>query len=786
MTDESKTKKELIAEIEGLKRQVRGGEARFQEFIDLLPEILFEFNVNGELKFVNNIGFEKFQYSRQDLEQGLEILNMIAPQDRARASENIARIIAGEKIGLNEYTALAKDGSRFPVVLHSSPIIEEGRLTGLRGVAIDISHLKAAEAAIRESEAKYSTFSRNFKGIIFQGGMDFVPIFIHGRLEEITGYTEQELTGRRLKWSQIIHPEDFAAISQDAKRLITEPNISLEREYRIICRDGSIKWIHEIIQNNSEDGIRPSYVQGTLLDITKRKFAEEALRLSQEEYEDLYDNAPDMFLSIDSNSQVIIKCNRMAAAKLGYEKEELIGRSVIDLYHPDYREKAKTVTQEFDSSGETRNIETKVCRKDGSAMDVMLDSTAVRDETGRIVVSRSSFRDITKLKKTEEEKSRLERQFIQAQKMEAVGTLAGGIAHDFNNILMAISGYVSLMVLDLDKAHPHYKYVSRIQQQTESASDLTRHLLGFARGGKYEAKATDINALLMEATEIFGRTKKEISLHTDFGGDLWLAEVDRAQVEQVLLNLFVNAWQAMPEGGDVYLQTENVVLDDSYIKPYHFQPGRYVKISVTDTGIGMDSDVRERVFEPFFSTKEKSRGTGLGLASAYGIVKNHGGLIDVYSEKNIGTTFNVYLPASEGISISEFENGGQITGGVETILLVDDEPAILDVGQELLERLGYKVITAQSGRDALQIFEINKGRIDLVILDLIMPGMGGGPTFDRLKSISPEVKVILSSGYSINGLASEILNSGCKGFIQKPFTLNEISLRIRQAIDDES
>ena len=266
--------------------------------------------------------------------------------------------------------------------------------------------------------------------------------------------------------------------------------------------------------------------------------------------------------------------------------------------------------------------------------------------------------------------------------------------------------------------------------------------------------------------------------------DLWSVEVDKGQIKQMLLNLYVNAWQAMPYGGDLFIQTENVMLDEKFNIPFTVTPGRYIKISVVDTGLGMDAATRERIFDPFFTTKNEVKGSGLGLASVYGIIKNHRGFIDVHSEKGEGTTFYIYLPAYT-IRIPKEEpelKQKEIQSGEGTILLVDDEEMILTVAQKMLEKLGYQVLTARSGQEAIDLYEKKGEEIDLVILDMIMPGMGGGKTFDRLKKIDRNVKILLSSGYSINGQAHEILNRGCRGFIQKPFDLEEFSLKVREVL----
>jgi two-component system, cell cycle sensor histidine kinase and response regulator CckA len=366
--------------------------------------------------------------------------------------------------------------------------------------------------------------------------------------------------------------------------------------------------------------------------------------------------------------------------------------------------------------------------------------------------------------------------------MEAIGTLAGGIAHDFNNLLMAIQGNTSLMLMRTDAKDPRYEKLKAIENQVVAGSDLTKQLLGFARVGKYEMKPIGLNDVVEKSSIMFGRTKKEISVHKKYGKALWAVEADASQMEQVFMNLYVNAWQAMAGGGHVYLETANLTIMEKDEKSSYMKPGKYVKVSLTDTGVGMDEKTKARIFEPFFTTKEMGRGTGLGLAMVYGIVKGHNGYIDVYSEKGRGTTFNIYLPASERKALKDVRTEEVIVAGEETILLVDDEEAIIGVVKEMLETLGYQVLTAASGRKAVEIYENNKSKIDLVILDMIMPDMGGGETFDRLKEVNPEIKVILASGYSLNGEASGIMVRGCKGFIQKPARIAELSQRVRNVL----
>jgi CheY-like chemotaxis protein len=348
---------------------------------------------------------------------------------------------------------------------------------------------------------------------------------------------------------------------------------------------------------------------------------------------------------------------------------------------------------------------------------------------------------------------------------------------------MGIQGRASLMLMNMDDDHAHFTHVSGIEEAVKRGAYLAKQLLGFARGGKYEVKPTDLNDLLAKSSEMLGRAKKEIKIHRKYEKDIWTVEIDRGQIEQVLLNLYVNAWQAMPEGGDLYLETKNVKLDKKYAEAFHVEPGNYVKISATDTGVGMDEATRQRVFEPFFTTKEIGGGTGLGLASAYGIINNHGGIIDVYSEPGHGATFSIYLPASDKEITKDKKPSADLLKGKETVLLVDDENMVIDVGKEMLTALDYKVMVAANGKEAVKIYEKNRDKIDIVVLDLVMPDMGGGEVYDRIKEMNPKVKVLLSSGYSIDGQAHEILRRGCDGFIQKPFNIKELSRELRDILE---
>ena len=534
-------------------------------------------------------------------------------------------------------------------------------------------------------------------------------------------------------------------------------------------------------------------------------FVPESLLQSDKFFRTVFEAAP-LGIAIADPDGYFIEINRAFHRLLGYDPQEVRELTFADITHPDDRqETVRPSLQARNGALNAYEVEKRYLKKNGDFLWAVVRATAIRDEQGKLQYWIGIIEDVTERKKAKEaleesekryrdildsikdeekERKRLESQVRHAQKMEAIGTLAGGIAHDFNNLLMGFQGNISLMMMDLEDEHPHQEFLHNMENYVKRGSDLTRQILGFARGGKYEVKTTDINTLIDKSAAMFGRTKKEIIIHKKLQEDLWSVNVDRGQIEQVLLNLFVNAWQAMPAGGNLFLQTDNVLLEEQdHDKPYTIGPGKYVRISVSDSGVGMDKATRERIFEPFFTTKAVGRGTGLGLASAYGIIKNHGGIINVYSEKGHGATFKIYLPASGKQLTKEKIRHETVLTGSETILLVDDEEMVAEIGKDMLEKLGYKTVVATGGNEAIKLLKTLRHEVDLVILDMIMPDMSGGETFNRLKAIKPDIKILLSSGYSLNGQASEIMQRGCNGFIQKPFNLKQISRKIREILD---
>ena len=410
----------------------------------------------------------------------------------------------------------------------------------------------------------------------------------------------------------------------------------------------------------------------------------------------------------------------------------------------------------------------------------------VEDRTSELrKVSEQLQEELSERKRAETEKRDLESQFLQSQKLDAVGKLGGGIAHDFNNILTAIQGNISLMLLDSDPSDLHWRQLKNIENLIERGSRLTSQLLAYVRKGKREVRPISLNRLVEETSDAFSRTKKQIVLHKELCRDLCSIKADLGQIEQVLVNLYVNAADAMPGGGDLFLETTNIAYEEVIGKGHCPEPGKYVLLKVRDNGVGMDKETQERIFEPFFTTKKRGKGTGLGLSSAFGVIQDHGGYIFVDSDKGQGTTFEVYFPASKEKVKDRSESIETFVGGTETVLIVDDEESNLDVTLRLLRALGYQVLTAGSGEKALATYERLMGSIDLVILDIVMPGMGGGQVYELLRMIDPNVRVLFISGFESAFEEVGLPEEDRKRFIQKPFRIGKLCQKVREIIDKE-
>jgi len=511
----------------------------------------------------------------------------------------------------------------------------------------------------------------------------------------------------------------------------------------------------------------------------------------EKRYRELYENAPNAYLTIDKKG-VILKCNKTAENLLEYSRDEMVSKRVSDFFF-DAKNKETTLKyfySQLQANNSLNDFEIKIKHKKMQSLWLNIAIEAIKDFKENIIEYRVIAFDISQRKNVEQEKFLLERQLKQSQKMEAVGTLAGGIAHDFNNILQVINGFIEIMLMENTEKDKNYSNLIAIEKSADRAGDLISKLLLFSRKAETDKKTLKINSEIDNAKSILIRTlPKMVDIETSLDENLWFATADAVQIEQVFLNLGTNAADSMPDGGKITIGSKNITFkEEIIIDQVVISPGDYVQIYFADTGSGIDSNALEHVFDPFFTTKEIGKGTGLGLASVYGIIKNHDGYIICNSTIREGTQFRIYLPA-----IKQNENNFNnktifkekaLETGNETILVIDDEFSILDFIYQALQRYGYKIQTALSGEQAISIYQAKLNEIDLIILDMNMPGTGGKNCFLELKKLNPHAKIIIASGYSEDGQHNMVKDFGADAYIAKPFKLTNFSKLIRKIIDN--
>ncbi len=622
------------------------GEKRYRDLTESLPQAVFEIDAEANLTFANRRAFELFGYTREDFDRGLNILNMLVPEDRGRGKENIQRVLAGGKAQNSEYRLLRKDGSIFPAIISSSPIIRETAPVGVRGILIDITERKCTEEELRKlscavEQSPVSVVITDRNGLIE---------YVNPRFTELTGYG-----------------------------------------------------LHEVVGEN-----------------------------------------PRIFKSGQTSPEV-------------------------------YRELWGTITSGRQWKGELQNR-----KKNGDLHWEYASISPITDSSGQITHFIAIKEDVT-------ERKRLEQQFFQAQKMEAVGRLAGGIAHDFNNLLTVIVGTSDLLLASLDGNDPMCAELIKIKNAGKRAANLTSQLLAFSRKQARAPRILDLNASVTEVAKMLGRLMGEdIEVVLQLSPDTACVFADPGQLDQIIMNLAVNARDAMSSGGTLLLETANVVLDEAYARNHvAIRPGRYSMLAISDTGCGMSPEIQAHLFEPFFTTKEKGKGTGLGLSTVYGIVKQNDAYIWVYSEPNRGTTFKIYLPAVESPADADIfpRDESAALSGSETVLVVEDDPDLRALACRILRRYGYAVLEAQSAAEAEMICSQFDDSIHLLLADAVMPGESGIQLAQHLAKARPRMKVLYTSGYTDEAIGRQGILDPETAFIQKPFTPDFLARKVREVLD---
>jgi PAS domain S-box-containing protein len=550
-------------------------------------------------------------------------------------------------------------------------------------------------------------------------------------------------------------------------------------------KNGTVFWCHL-----SGRAVDPKRLEEGLIwatqDITERREAEEALREGEQRLKRLLKNSNDI-IAITNGNGVLISVSGASKTMLGFEPEGLVGQKTFDYVHPDDLALArKTFADALANPGITQRGEFRLRHRNGDWIEVEALGTSWAHDSG-IAENVMNIRNISERKSAERERAKLQGQLQQAMKMEAVGRLAGGIAHDFNNLLTVIGGNVELARRDLDPSDPLAHYLVEVSKAAASAASLTGQLLAFSRRRIIVPRVLNPNDLIENLRKMLGRiVGEDIALQTNLAEELGAVKVDPGQFDQVVVNLAVNARDAMPEGGRLTIETANCDLDEAYCRQHaDVSPGRYVMIAVSDTGQGMDAEVRRRLFEPFFTTKPVGRGTGLGLAMIFGAVKQSGGTIDVHSEVGQGTTFKIYLPRIEAPAekLAVVPLSLDLPGGSETVLLVEDEASVRGLISSVLKRLGYKVLVAANGGEAFMLTEKYTGGIDLMMTDVVMPGMNGRELAERLRQFKPEMEVLFTSGYTESVIVHNAVVDERLNFIGKPYSMQGIARKIREVIE---
>ncbi|MDZ7759494.1 MAG: MASE3 domain-containing protein [Desulfovermiculus sp.] len=710
--------------------------------------------------------------------------DIIHPEDWGRLSQAIQELyINGTAFDL-EFRIYRPDGhARWVHAQGTGDKNEDGSVSRMFGTAQDITDRKQAEEALQQREKHISSIFRSAPvgiGLVRDRELKMV----NDRLCEMTGYTTDDLIDLS---ARILYPSDadFKFVGREKYALIAEHGTGMVET----CwqrKDGTV--FDVILSSTPVDLHDPSKgVTFTALDITERKHMEQALRESEEKYRFLVENAVEA-ICVAQDDRLVFS-NSKIFDLLGYSPEEATSRPFEEFIHPDDRAMVME-RHHWRLQGEEvpEGYDFRVARKSGEVRWVNLNVVMIEWE-GRLA-SLNFLYDITARKVAEEEQERLQIQLTQAQKMEAVGRLAGGVAHDFNNMLSVILGNTEIAMAELDSAQPIHDNLLEIQKAAQRSSNVVRQLLAFARKQTVAPEVLDLNETVEEMLKMLRRLiGEDIDLSWQPGPNLWPIKIDPAQIDQILANLTVNARDAIAGTGKVTIETDNAVFDQAYCaEHYGFIPGDFVLLAVSDNGCGMDKETQKNLFEPFFSTKAVDKGTGLGLATVYGIVKQNEGFINVYSEPGEGTTFKIYLPRYAGSDeqTPETDQTEQPFQGSETILLVEDESSILKMAKKMLQGLGYHVLAARKPDEAIRLAQEHVGEVHLIVTDVVMPEMNGRDLAQNILSFYPNIKRLFMSGYTANVIAHHgVLDEGVN-FIQKPFSRDQLAVKVRDALDKDA
>ncbi len=788
MSDRRDSRADLNEEIENLRRKVaelsaierelkdtirrlRSGEEQYRALLRTYPMAVAVTDLQGKITHTSDMALKLHGYESAEEILGMSAFDFFAPEDRERAAGNLRRTLEEGIVEDLQYTLLKKDGSSFLAELSSSVVFDaEGTPYAFIATVSDVTERKQMENALRASEEKYRDLAENINDAIYTVSGDGTLEYVSPAIEAMIGYRPSELIGR--KFTRLILSEDEGRAVEGLKNVMkgqVRPN-----EVRARTRSGEIRWLRA--------SSRPVYsggkvvgIQGVLTDITERKKAE----IKAEFLSMITERLRDSVIVTDADFKIHY-VNKAAERMFGYSAKEMIDRSP-EMLSAEPRtaelmdQMIRTVT-----SGKAWDGSMQCIRKDRTTFISDLRISPLPDEKGFATHFVAVQRDVT-------DKRRLEQELLQAQKMEAVGTMAGGIAHEFNNVLTAIIGYSELLLTDSTPGSEMHKDVVEIGKTARRAAALTRQLLSFSRRQVMQVAQVDLNTVVYGLDRMLRRVAGEaVRLVFELDPGLKRVEADAGRIEQVIMNLVVNARDAMPEGGALTIRTENVLMDDASCrgKP-EARPGEWVRLEVADTGEGMDSEIMAHVFEPFYTTKEVGQGSGLGLSVVFGIVRQHGGWMDLTSVPGEGCSFSVYLPVAEDVPSSAVERDAGMPdrrGHGERILLVEDEGVVREMAERALSGRGYTVFSAKNVAEAREVFESERVRFDLVFSDVVLPDGSGFDLAERLNSFDPELRVLLTSGYADRELTGSTIEDRGYSFLEKPYELADLLRAVGKAL----
>jgi len=788
-------RRRVARQMEQIREQVEREtvlERRCTDLVENATDIVYILDPEGNFTSVNPAMERLLGYSREEALR-LNLAQIVVPEHRELVRRQTTEILAGDVSTTYEMDVMTKDGRRRTLEVGTRLMRGKERSSQVEGIARDITERKQAELALRESEQRFRLMTQAVPSMTFECDASGTNTFSSDQWCVYTGLTPEESLG--MGWAKAIHPEDLAdsaARWSEAMRTGTP----CELHHRVRAVDGAYRWfLLRLLPMRDTQG-RIMRWAGSMTDIHSMMEVEAALREQARFVSTVAGNSPDFITVFDCEQQRYVYRNKELPEFLGfspYEAKAMADDMFSRLLFPEdtLRFRAHYAALMHAADGEVLTLEYRMRTRAGEcAWFLARDAVFKRDAAGRVIQILSVAQDITDQKRAGEARVRLEAELRHSQKMEAVGELAGGVAHDFNNLLTVIMGNTSLLAGEQGLSAQAREVILQITGAARRAADLTRQLLTFSRRQVMQIHPLDLNLVLDGITTMLRRLLGEhIALQCNYGPDLPSVEADAGMLEQVVVNLAVNARDAMSGGGRLTLTTRAETLGTDYAQHNpEGRPGRFVSLSVTDTGCGINVANLTRIFEPFFTTKDVGKGSGLGLATSYGIVKQHNGWIEVASQLGRGSTFKIYLPAAgvkAAAGVPSAESDAGMAGGSETILLVEDDPSVLTLARRCLQRCGYRVIEASNGHAALRVWQERGSEVDLLITDMVMPGgMSGRDLAGRLRADRPDLKVIFSSGYNPEIMAAEPKPPMGDHHLSKPYNASTLARAVRQRLDD--